>query len=188
MTCNWISGSVSNDTLWVALNVKPWSLGLTHTCRNVRKNHKLPHSAVNYCVVLEKCAVPGQLRQARNQGGHLHANTMNCYRRWTADYWLLMNIYDNGCQDRLSINTGPLANGQWTLLVTSDFLSYWPGLPSGISTIAKNFKKRKTKLFSWKNLQKSQEKGHVALYWTNHRPKFTMKSHFDETSYLCLSI
>ena len=28
------------------------------------------------------------------------------------------------------------------------------------------------------DLQKSQEKGHVALYWTNHRPKFTMKSHF----------
>ena len=27
-------------------------------------------------------------------------------------------------------------------------------------------------------LQKSLEKGHVTLFLTNHRPKFTMKSHF----------
>ena len=27
-------------------------------------------------------------------------------------------------------------------------------------------------------LQKSLEKGHVTLYLTSHRPKFTMKSHF----------
>ena len=27
-------------------------------------------------------------------------------------------------------------------------------------------------------LQKSPEKGHVTLYLTNHRTKFTMKSHF----------
>ena len=27
-------------------------------------------------------------------------------------------------------------------------------------------------------LQKSLEKGHVTLYLTNHRTKFTMKSHF----------
>ena len=31
---------------------------------------------------------------------------------------------------------------------TSDFLSYWPRLPSGTSTIAKNFEERKTELFS----------------------------------------
>ena len=27
-------------------------------------------------------------------------------------------------------------------------------------------------------LQKSPGKGHVTLYWTNHRQKFTMKFHF----------
>ena len=30
----------------------------------------------------------------------------------------------------------------------------------------------------WFFLQKSLEKGHVTLYLTNHRSKFTMKSHF----------
>ena len=55
----------------------------------------------------------------------------------------------------------PLTLAHWPMASehcrwTSDFLSYWPRLPSGISTIAKNFKKRKTKLFSWKNLQISK--------------------------------
>ena len=79
----------------------------------------------------------------------------------------------------LTLARWPMASEHWRW--TSDFLSYWPGLPSGISTIVKNFKKNKNWIVFLKkspDLQKSQEKGHVALYWTNHRPKFTMKSHF----------
>ena len=60
----------------------------------------------------------------------------------------------------------PLTLARWPMASehcwrTSDFLSYCPGLPSGISTIAINFKKRKTKLFFLKkspDLQKSQER------------------------------
>ena len=41
----------------------------------------------------------------------------------------------------LTLARWPMASEHWRQ--TSDILSYWPRLPSGISTIAKNFKKKK---------------------------------------------
>ena len=67
----------------------------------------------------------------------------------------------------LTLARWPMASEHWWR--TSDFLSYWPGLPSGIPTIVKNFKKRKTKLFSWKNLQFSKNLKKIVM-WPSVEP------------------
>ena len=92
----------------------------------------------------------------------------------------MKNGYINGPWERMMTHRSdfPLTLARWSMASehcqqTSDFLSYWPRLPSGISTIAKIFKKRKTKLFSWKNLQISKNLKKKIMWPSiepNHRP------------------